>query len=72
MGLIITLIIIALVIAIGIFWGRNTIQKDTMRKEHDEEELDKLHQLRGWGIGILLSPILKYIDTSLGDTLLYV
>jgi len=47
MGLIITLIMIALVVTIGIFWGKNTIQKDTMRKEHDEEELDKLHQLRG-------------------------
>jgi hypothetical protein len=47
MGLIVTLIMIALVVTIGIFWGRNTIQKDTMRKEQDEEELDKLHQLRG-------------------------
>jgi hypothetical protein len=47
MGLIITLILIAVVITIGILWGKNTIQKDTMRKEHDEEELDKLHQLRG-------------------------
>ncbi len=47
MGLIITIILIAVVIVIGVLWGRNTVKKDTMRKEHDEEELDKLHQLRG-------------------------
>ena len=47
MGLIVVIVLIALVIAGGVFWGRYTIQKDTTRKEHDEEELDKLHQLRG-------------------------
>jgi len=46
MGLVVLIIGIAIVITIGIFWGRYTIQKDTMRKAHDEEELDKLHQLR--------------------------
>ncbi len=47
MGLIVVIVLIALVIAAGVFWGRYTIQKDTARKVHDEEELDKLHQLRG-------------------------
>jgi uncharacterized membrane-anchored protein YhcB (DUF1043 family) len=47
MGLIIFIIGLVVVIAVGILWGRNTIEKDTMRKAHDEEELDKLHQLRG-------------------------
>ena len=47
MGLIVVIVLIVLVIAAGVFWGRYTIQKDTTRKEHDEEELDKLHQLRG-------------------------
>jgi hypothetical protein len=47
MGLIVVIVLIALVVTAGVFWGRYTIQKDTTRKEQDEEELDKLHQLRG-------------------------
>ena len=46
MGLIVLIIGLIAVTAFGILWGRYTIQKDTMRKAHDEEELDKLHQLR--------------------------
>jgi len=46
MGIVIVLIILAAVIASGILWGKNTIQKDTLRKIQDEEQLDKLHQLR--------------------------
>jgi len=46
MGLVVLILGLAIVITFGVFWGRYTIQKDTMRKAHDEEELDKLHQLR--------------------------
>jgi len=46
MGLVVLSLGLGVVTAIGIFWGRYTIQKDTMRKAQDEEELDKLHQLR--------------------------
>jgi len=46
MGLVVLILGLGVVTAIGIFWGRYTIQKDTMRKAQDEEELDKLHQLR--------------------------
>jgi uncharacterized protein YneF (UPF0154 family) len=46
MWIVIAIIGLVIVIVFGIFWGRYTIQKDTMRKAHDEEELDKLHQLR--------------------------
>jgi len=46
MGIILVLVLISLVVVAGVFWGRNTIQKDTLRKVQDEEQLDKLHQLR--------------------------
>ena len=46
MDTVFVIILLALVIGAGIFWGRNTIMKDTMRKEHDDEELDKLHHLK--------------------------
>ena len=46
MGIVIVIILLAIVIAGGILWGKNTIQKDTLRKIQDEEQLDKLHQLR--------------------------
>lgn len=46
MGIVVVIIILAAVIASGILWGRNTIQKDTLRKIQDEEQLDRLHQLR--------------------------
>jgi uncharacterized protein YneF (UPF0154 family) len=45
MGIVVLIIGLAIVISVGIIWGRYTIQKDTMRKAHDEEELEKLHQL---------------------------
>ena len=44
--LISAIVLISIVIIIGVFWGRNTIEKDTLRKVQDEEQLDKLHQLR--------------------------
>ncbi len=46
MGTVVVIVLIALVIAVGVFWGKHTIQKDTLRKAQDEEQLDKLHQLR--------------------------
>lgn len=46
MGIIIVIILFALVIGAGIYWGKHTIEKDTMRKELDEDMLDKLHQMR--------------------------
>ena len=46
MGIIITVILLALVIGAGVYWGKRTIERDTMRKEHDDEELDKLHHLK--------------------------
>lgn len=46
MGIVILSILFAIAIVGGILWGRNTIQKDTLRKIQDEEQLDKLHQLR--------------------------
>jgi hypothetical protein len=46
MGIVLVIILISIVVVIGVFWGRNTIQKDTLRKVQDEEQLDKLHQLR--------------------------
>ena len=46
MGIIVVILFIALAIVGGIFWGKHTVQKDTMRTELDEEQLDKLHQLR--------------------------
>jgi len=46
MGIILVIVLISLVVVAGVFWGRNTIEKDTLRKVQDEEQLDKLHQLR--------------------------
>jgi hypothetical protein len=46
MGLIVVVVLISSVIVAGVFWGRHTIEKDTLRKAQDEEQLDKLHQLR--------------------------
>jgi hypothetical protein len=46
MGIVLVIILISIVVVVGVFWGRNTIQKDTLRKIQDEEQLDKLHQLR--------------------------
>ena len=46
MGIVVVIVIIALVIVVGVFWGKHTIEKDTLRKARDEEQLDKLHQLR--------------------------
>jgi hypothetical protein len=46
MGIVVVIILIAGVITIGVFWGKHTIDKDTQRKIMDEEQLDKLHQLR--------------------------
>lgn len=47
MGLIVVIIVLIVVIVGGVLWGRNTVQKDIMRKQHDEDELDRLHRLRG-------------------------
>jgi uncharacterized membrane protein len=46
MSTVVVIILIVLVIGGGVYWGRNTILKDTMHKEHDDEELDKLHHLK--------------------------
>jgi len=46
MGIILVIVLISIVVAVGVFWGKNTIKKDTLRKIQDEEQLDKLHQLR--------------------------
>ena len=46
MGIIVVVVLISSVIVAGVFWGRHTIEKDTLRKAQDEEQLDKLHQLR--------------------------
>jgi hypothetical protein len=46
MGIVLVILLISIVVVVGVFWGRNTIQKDTLRKVQDEEQLDKLHQLR--------------------------
>jgi hypothetical protein len=46
MGIITVIILISLVVVAGVFWGKHTIEKDTLRKMQDEEQLDKLHQLR--------------------------
>jgi hypothetical protein len=46
MGIILVIILISIVVAVGVFWGKHTIEKDTLRKVQDEEQLDKLHQLR--------------------------
>ena len=46
MGIIIVIVLISIVVAVGVFWGKHTIEKDTLRKVRDEEQLDKLHQLR--------------------------
>jgi uncharacterized membrane protein len=46
MATVVVIILLALVIAGGIFWGRNTIYKDSLHKEQDDEELDKLHHLK--------------------------
>jgi hypothetical protein len=39
-------IILALIVAAGIFWGRNTIRNQMSRTDIDEEQLEKLHQLK--------------------------
>jgi len=46
MGIILVIVLISIVVAVGVFWGKHTIEKDTLRKVQDEEQLDKLHQLR--------------------------
>ena len=46
MGIILVIVLISIVVVIGVLWGRHTIEKDTLRKVQDEEQLDKLHQLR--------------------------
>ncbi len=46
MGIVVVIVSIVLVIVVGVFWGKHTIEKDTLRKTQDEEQLDKLHQLR--------------------------
>jgi hypothetical protein len=47
MKTIVVLILFIIVVAAGLMWGRNTIKKDTERTERDDEQLDKLHKLRG-------------------------
>jgi len=46
MTTVVVIILLALVIGGGVFWGRNTILKDSIHKEQDDEELDKLHHLK--------------------------
>jgi hypothetical protein len=46
MGIFLVIVLISIVVVIGVFWGKHTIEHDTMRKVQDEEQLDKLHQLR--------------------------
>lgn len=46
MGIVVVIILISIVVVVGVFWGKHTIEKDTLRKVQDEEQLDKLHQLR--------------------------
>jgi len=41
------IILIAVVIVLGIIWGRNSIKRNTERIEHENETLDKLHRLGG-------------------------
>jgi len=47
MGWFFVILLFVLVVAGGVFWGRNTIKRDTIRTEKDDAQLDKLHKLRG-------------------------
>jgi hypothetical protein len=47
MSSLVVLILFILVVVAGFLWGRNTIKRDTERTEKDDEQLDKLHKLRG-------------------------
>ena len=46
MGTFIVVVMFVLVVAAGIFWGRNTIKREISRVEHDDQQLDKLHKMR--------------------------
>jgi hypothetical protein len=43
---VVVVVILALIVAAGIFWGRNTIQNHMSRTDLDEQQLEKLHQLK--------------------------
>jgi len=47
MSSLVVLILFILVVVGGLMWGRNTIKRDTERTEKDDEQLEKLHKLRG-------------------------
>lgn len=46
MSLVYILIFVAISIAAGFFWGKNTIKQDAIRTAADDAQLDKLHKLR--------------------------
>ncbi len=43
---VVVLIILALIVVAGVYWGRNTIQKDMARTDVDQQQLQKLQQLK--------------------------
>jgi len=47
MGWFFVILLFVLVVAAGVFGGRNTIKRDMIRTEQDDAQLDKLHKLRG-------------------------
>jgi len=45
MTIIIVILLIAIIVATGILWGKSSIKKDTVHKSHENKVLDKLHKL---------------------------
>ena len=45
MTIIIIILLIVLLVVAGISWGKHSIKKDAVHKEHEDEELAKLHKL---------------------------
>jgi len=45
MELLLIVIVILFTIVTGIWWGRRSIKCDTIEKDHEYEELDRLHLL---------------------------
>ena len=45
MKIIIIILLIVLIVVAGISWGKHSIKKDAVHKEHEDEDLDKLRKL---------------------------